>query len=66
MKKIEHMLKLADIMAIFGVSKKTAMRYVAHLPRVEIGKSVYYPESVIRDFIETHTTDGGERNETKE
>lgn len=56
--KIDRLLTMNDLMQIFPRSKKTIMSYVKHLPRVEVGHSVYWKESVIRDFIEANTKGG--------
>lgn len=60
--QMDRLMTLADIMEIIPRSKKTIMGYLKHLPRVELGRAVYWKESVIRDFIDanerrTHGTD---------
>jgi predicted DNA-binding transcriptional regulator AlpA len=60
-KQIDRLLTLKDVMEIIPRSKKTVMGYIKHLPRVELGRTVYWKESVIRDFIDANeTTRGGE------
>ena len=56
--KIDRLLTMNDLMQIFPRNKRTIMSYVKHLPRVEVGRSVYWKESVIRDFIEANTKGG--------
>lgn len=51
---IDRLLTLADVMEIIPRSKKTIMGYLKHLPRVELGRSVFWKESVIRDFIDAN------------
>lgn len=53
-KQIDRLLTLADVMEIIPRSKKTIMGYLKHLPRVELGRSVFWKESVIRDFIDAN------------
>lgn len=60
--QMDRLMTLADVMEIIPRSKKTVMGYIKHLPRVELGRTVYWKESVIRDFIDanerrTHGTD---------
>jgi hypothetical protein len=45
-------------MEIIPRSKKTVMGYIKHLPRVELGRTVYWKESVIRDFIDANERRG--------
>ena len=51
---IDRLLTLKDVMEIIPRSKKTVMGYIKHLPRVELGRTVYWKESVIRDFIDAN------------
>lgn len=53
-KQIDRLLTLKDVMEIIPRSKKTVMGYIKHLPRVELGRTVYWKESVIRDFIDAN------------
>ena len=62
-RRIDRLLSLADVMEIIPRSKKTVMAYLAHLPRVEIGRSVFWKESVIREFIDANEKGGA--NEEK-
>ena len=55
---IDRLLTLADVMEIIPRSKKTVMGYIKHLPRVELGRAVYWKESVIRDFIDANERRG--------
>lgn len=57
-KQIDRLLTLADVMEIIPRSKKTIMGYLKHLPRVELGRSVFWKESVIRDFIDANERRG--------
>lgn len=59
-KQIDRLLTLKDVMEIIPRSKKTIMGYLKHLPRVELGRSVFWKESVIRDFIDANEK-GAER-----
>lgn len=60
-KQIDRLMTLADVMEIIPRSKKTIMGYLKHLPRVELGRSVFWKESVIRDFIDANETEGGKQ-----
>lgn len=55
---IDRLLTLKDVMEIIPRSKKTVMGYIKHLPRVELGRTVYWKESVIRDFIDANERRG--------
>ena len=55
---IDRLLTLKDVMEIIPRSKKTVMGYIKHLPRVELGRTVYRKESVIRDFIDANERRG--------
>lgn len=52
--QMDRLLTLADVMEIIPRSKKTIMGYLKRLPRVELGRSVFWKESVIRDFIDAN------------
>lgn len=58
--QMDRLMTLADVMEIIPRSKKTIMGYLKHLPRVELGRSVFWKESVIRDFIDANEK-GAER-----
>lgn len=57
-KQMDRLMTLADVMEIIPRSKKTIMGYLKHLPRVELGRSVFWKESVIRDFIDANERRG--------
>lgn len=57
---IDRLLTLDDLTEIFPRSKWSIRQYLKGLPVVRIGRTPYWQESVIRDFIEAHT----ERRET--
>lgn len=54
-KEVIHMLRIRDVMLLFGVSRTTVYKWMkSGMPHVYVGKLLFFDESQVLDWVKHH------------